>query len=1174
MAIMEVDFNNLIEVKKKDSNNNKVIPVLLRYGNEYFQIISKGKEIESAWKILIKIIYYKFNISNYQYIDKIKNEVFYDDKKTGIKQTIFTSIGTENNSFVKFSDKLYVYYFNKTINNLNLINKIRKENNLEKIKIYATNITDIDNDDFNKEIEDLKMSIKKNKKSIKFKKANLVVAYINRIILSDEEKLSKYVRDQFYKKNLIGDIILNEQHEELLKEFMINAIYNFDNGKALEEIEDDHLFALGLVRFSMKYYNSKGKGDFWSHFKEEFNVTIKQNKQSSIHDFFEKTMKKYDMVYESSVSQKIDNITMHSFVADHSANVLLDYLFDFWRIHLSRNIANLDTSNYEDSPFDKLIKIMSSRTQDVMSHTSLLLTFEKIIPSFKNRIKRIIKLMNEAFWNDIKINETGNRINHLLNKWILDSNGAFKKEKEYVKKHHLKNKGEVLLHSPVLKINHLTNTLNISFPQQLLINCNEEDRPYWLIKCSNLTNDIIVNANEKYKKDKISYYIEKMEKDIPLTLILCEIDISLMSNDKVLSSYRINKSDVRLFDSDGKCIDYDINIIPEGNTTSYSNSELYPEVLGETNKAIRENDLFIKTINCIKGQIIILNGSKGLQVGQKLTEGLTEVYPIYGAKLVYENKNFDIYSKLPKLIFKASSDELAGVSLVINKIQNKVVDNKFKSFKIADELNDIGYVIDLNDYISKDGIYNIILSYPKYHKQKNIASLAYIKGFNYYFEDAPYIFKENAKIVFEGKLPILDELNEEQLENINASKSSFTFNYVDEHSEFYCYSVFENKLKVNYLINMQKYPIYFNIPAFYWKYKSNDEWNTQKPNDLLLKRFKDDIQRLYVDGPFDFTKAKIVTSDDVDIAEEESEINITNQKNNYFEIEKVYNWFRNDRSVINRKLFLLLDNKKIDLLNVICRSRLNSVILQGDFEKNLLIGTLDIDGNEQYTVTIKYNGNVICENEQVIDNQFSIESKLESGVYEISVYETIEDDDGFDFQNESILLNEKPIHKKIINLLYLQNQKIKFNGYQDCKHLFSPVVFSKPYFLTNFERISYEFLEDKEVYGIWNENIDMDNKNQLNSFIYYKAKLQTKNKYDYDTFLMDVIVLFPQKMKLESMIIICLDDEAEYGNLIIDLKRRWILTNYNYNNLNKYERFECIFLCDDQYFYLLELVEE
>ena len=38
---------------------------------------------------------------------------------------------------------------------------------------------------------------------------------------------------------------------------------------------------------------------------------------------------------------KIDNISMHSFVTKQCAPQFSDYLFDFWRIDLWRNIDNM-----------------------------------------------------------------------------------------------------------------------------------------------------------------------------------------------------------------------------------------------------------------------------------------------------------------------------------------------------------------------------------------------------------------------------------------------------------------------------------------------------------------------------------------------------------------------------------------------------------------------------------------------------------------------------------------------------------------------------------------------------------------------------------------------------------------------------------------------------------------
>ena len=1186
MLIKEIDFTKINQHK-----NTNVIPVFMQYGNECYEIATTKNHVENSWPIFQKLFYYKFYLENTDYLNSLFEQYLFSNEKSRGRilfsrsdKTFHNELSTDRDTASKFGTRDYVCQMPVKYHNLVVLKKVVKETALKDFRLFVTTSEEIEDSGFKKELSEVKKQFTRKKKNpYKIKKGNLVVGHINGIVLSDEEKLIKYVRAEFKKKNLLGDIVLSSEQEIVLNRYMSAQLERFSRNASNFKPEYGRVFALALVRYAMKNYNTKGKADFWPYFKTDYNVSIPGNDQKFIHSIFENLMKRYGMVYSETVNQKIDNITMHSFVADHSANQLFDYLFDFWRLDLGRNSDNLNTTDKGDSDFGTLIDAMQHGTQDVMTHTSLLLNFAKTKPAFKNRVKRIIRLMNDAFWNDALVNETGNRINHLLNVWIENPKGAFQKEKNYVAKHTSKEKGEILFHSPVFNVNYQDETLRIILPHQRLIGCIEEDKPRWIIKCSNSEFETReIPTNEHYKHDKIGRYVERMIIEVPLHLMLSGFEFSLMNEDKELKKYKIQPSCIRFFDEKGKYVDHKNAILPTGYVTAYSDNEAYPEVLGETNKSMKSDGLIMKSFNLVMGQIITLDDGSGVQVGQKLTEGLNETYPISGAELIDGGSNYKIYASLPKLLFKANGDDLKGISLVINGKQNKIVDKPVSEFKISKELKTSGYLIDLADYISSEGLYRIALSYPKMHKQMDIGSLAFIKGFNFMFVNAPYIFEEYGKIKLERNVKIDKNTKENDgtwTSDYSGDSFSFNFGERNENSENYCDLVQDCKLVLRCNVGSSIYPIHFEIPALYWKFSADDEWNSRQPVNTPLKEFKNKLKRLYITGPFNLSKSVITTTDDVDIAEEESEIKLVNGKNRYFEIDKVYNWFKNDRTETYRKLFITLDDKRVDLLNVICKSRLKNISLIGDFDNNILKGSLDIEGDENYTISIYHNGKTICEDEQVTDNQFSIVTDLETGNYEINVYEISEDDDdGFDVGTESILLNSKPIVKKLINLNSLDNQEIILRGYQDKTKKFMPRLFAKKYVIKELEKISYtEFLNEEtesEIYGIWNENIDYSNEEEMNGYILYKGRL---GAYKFDgTFqqFMKVLVLFTDKMQPESIIVLAKDaDGVDFGSLVIDKSREWIVPGFQYNKMTKYDKKKCDCFYDDQSFYLIEIEE-
>lgn len=1193
MLIKEVDFKNI-----KEYRNTKVIPVFIQYEVDCYEIAVNKKQSENAWPILQKLFYNKFYCAHKEYLDSLFDiRLFGNATSPGVyifsrsDKTFKNELSTIRNTAVKFANDAYVCLRRNNYENLLVLRKIVNDVSLTNFRLFVSTVDEIQEPDFEKEYASVKRQfIKKKKNQYKIKKGNLVVGHINGLVLTEEEKLIKYVRREFDNKTLIGDIVLSEEQEVLLNKYMATQLKKFVNtpikNKTISFKPDySRVFALGLVRYAMKNYNKSHSGDFWPHFKTNYGISISSNKQQYLHTVFKNILICFGKVYDENSVNKIDNITMHSFVADNSAFQLFDYLFDFWRLDLARNSENLNNGEEGELAFKTLIEAMKKNTtQDVMSHTSLLLNFSKTKIIVKNRVKRIIKLINDAFWNDTPINETGNRINHLLNMWITNQKGTFQKEKNYVSRFSSKEKGETMFHAPVFNITYETGKIQIILPHQRLIDCGDGDYPIWKIECVNSKN-YIEYIKPEYKKDKIGYYVERTNIEIPINLILSEFTLKLLSGDKELRKYKIDSSNIRFFDEKGKNIDYKKAIIPEGYVTAYSNNEEYPSLLKDSINSIRYDEIFIKAFNLAKGQIVVLDDGTGLQVGQRLKEGLAETYPVDGVIIKSNALDYEVYSELPKILFKSTPDQLPGISLTINGSHNKIIEKTIKEFKFADDLKTTCYMLDLSEFISIEGLYTLVLNFPKMHVQKNLGTIAYIKGFDFRFKEAPYIFKEYGTISFKSSLRINKKQSENDGEwqsNINTNNYIFNFGERNVDAEGYCRLIEDRKLKLEYTLNGVNYPIYFDIPALYWKFNESDEWSTKPIANVILKDLKNKNKRLYVSGPFNFNKSVISTTNDVDIAEEESEIKYQNVKGNcFFDVTKIFDWFKNDRNEVFRQVFISLNGMNYVLFNIICKSTLLGVNLIGDFENSIIKGEVDIEGNESYTVSIYHNNQIICEDEQIIDKQFCIKTSLEPGDYEIYVYEISnidEDNDGFESESTAIQLNSNPIIKRLINLKNLTGQIIRLKGYQDLKKKYMPIFFKCEYIIFNLEKITYEEYknsqEEWDFYGIWNENINTRQDEVMSQFTYYKAKLGAV-KYDGSRMIFsDVVVMYLDTMNSDSIILLNKDEQGAISSLVINKELRRIVSTYQLKKMSRFEKRQCTLFFDDKYYYITEIEEE
>lgn len=327
----------------------------------------------------------------------------------------------------------------------------------------------------------------------------------------------------------------------------------------------------------------------------------------------------------------------------------------------------------------------------------------------------------------------------------------------------------------------------------------------------------------------------------------------------------------------------------------------------------------------------------------------------------------------------------------------------------------------------------------------------------------------------------------------------------------------------------------------------------------------------------------------MDIADEESEIKCTDIKNPSFDLSKAFDWF-NDRDEIYRTLYIKFDeDKEKRLARVVCKSVLNNVNLIADFDNNILLGDVDIYGNESYTISIKHKDQIICEDKQIVDGKFEVEceNELETGKYEINVYEVVENEsDGFDVETSSIILNKEPIIKEIINLSNLDNERIILKGYKDKGNKYYPLYLSYDYYISNLKRTTFNDLinegtlieEDGEVinlYGVWNENIDYLDKDVMNSFVWYKGTLMlNKNGMTYK--LSNVLMMFTDKLDMKSIYVFIPDEQDDYSGLVIYIEKeqRQIVTGYQYKKLTRQQKRQCEMFDDNRNYLLIDFKED
>lgn len=1035
--------------------------------------------------------------------------------------------------------------------------------NLHFIK-YVKDLLEIDFDlwlceaenknDTDKDCSDLiaKLSPKRKRNRLKIAKTKNVIARINEEILSDAEKFYLKVEKEYDKKILLGDIVINDDEENLLKQYMQNELLSLDKFGTRFKPKRMKVFAFGLVRFAMKYYS---EGKFWPFFKDEYGVAIKTNNQHEIHDWFSYIMKNTGKTYDDKLPQKIDNISLHSFVTDKCSRQFFDYLFDFWRKELNRNIENIYGDGNE--LFKELIgeiKLNNSvGINNVMKHTSMALELNE--KSCRLRVRRFLKLMDECFWNGDVIPETGNRFNELLRDWMATSNGKFQREFQ-IKTREKGVRGQKLLSKPQLQVKYINSSFSLRLPKEILPHCTEEEQPFWRIEAEGIEPIV------KYPilmRGSVFLYTEETKTEIPAEMLFKRISITLYSERRKYVAFAIKADEVRFFNEDGKHIDHSVSL-PAGNLFCYSAVKEIPQILYKDKQTpqIAEN-MFIGIYQAVKGDIVLLHNNHAVQVGEKINEGLSGNSRVGGVEAVSGNVSYSIYSKLPKILFKAPKEKIGGVAIMISGIDRpyRLIDFPYHEFKIDDSLDEIyAYIIDLNDFISNEGRYQIAINIPNSQKQYAY-NLCYIKDFAFGFENAPYIFTDAGSICFGKNLNI--EIKGDKWD-IDGDTNRLNLNFNPVSAEFSKDYIEDWELKLNYKLSGEIISLKFELPVFLWKYRKNDDWSISEPADLFLKNLPN---KLYVKGPFNFNDKgknklfldlKNADSEDTDMFAEP----VKDEDCFAFPFGNFKSWLNQD--IVRRRIKLQLDGKEYSFVDVYCRSVVLSHNLTGDFESGKLYGDFNVFGGGEYTVAIKKDDKIIAEDIPLIEGKFELETEITFGVYSISVYELFDDDSGFDSFNVEIGL----YNIEIRDLKNLAKKKINLKAIKNISGKYAPIKLDYEYSLENLTKTDVATLQGKdiELLGLWREDLSDE---QLSELPMYECGI-SNNKGD--TF--KGLLLFYSRIDTKSAVVLELTRDGAVS-LYYDSYRHRLIPEIQVNKFQKYEKFKrTTVLQDDIYAFVVE----
>ncbi len=1051
-------------------------------------------------------------------------------------------------AFIKFASNLYIEVPNNTATTLNIIKQfqIPFSKDCGTFRIY---LAQADREPTEGEIASFENDQLVNKRTIK--KGKRYIARINSLILSPQEKLFKRINEEFGKKPLIGDIALDEKEKQILLDYMKEEFAVLKNYSRTFEPTYPRAFTYGMVLYAQEHY---GGGNFWGNIESVFGTKVDGNKQRLINNVCNRTLKEYSKACADGKNNPTVSICLHSFVSTPCANQFFDYLFDYWRIDLNRDVRNLNGDDGHDV-FDILINEIKKNNEqgvkDLMVHTSLALINNP--RGAKIRLRNYLKLIDGAFYGDCSIPNTNTRLIHLLKEWTENPRGRFQNEFKRVSTQ-ARNRGETLLRRPTLLFNRLKGSFSLGLPRQILKDCSMEEASSlsWVIESDVFGKRSVIPTP---LDGKAGVYADKCEcSGLTLEDIFHALRYRLVDGGgKVYLKGEIKDNEVRFFDDDGRCIDFGSGFLPDGNVYVAFKSQK-PYILGRRDAAVEARGPGMDRLQLERGDIVILPSGTALLVGkaEAMKEGLLQQSLVNGASV----DGLPIYKSCPLVFFRSKQENLLGSVVILNDRRFRLSDIPLREIKLVDSIDDVfGYVLDLSSF--EFGLREGKVSFSLWLGQRRRIEKDFylLFDFKYEFLDSPYVFKENGRIAFpaEPSIVMKGDLWERKL-----GKSILSFRFDPNDMEQTGFSIAERKLILPYHLNGGEIQIAFDIPALYWRFNQADEWNYRRPADVFYQNIPSHV---YVEGPFESDEISLIADLSGQDIESDGKIQFESSERR-FRFAEIKSWILDRSSDAIRTYIRLKDVGPYAFLTVQCHSKVNSSEVYGDFDDNKIIGSLDISGSGDYTISL--SGPDVDAKDIPLENgrfEISLDKPLKEGSYSLWVYETEEDDFDCDEPLEIPLLKE-PISFFLKDITRLEGVSYRVLSYSYYKKAYLPRSLADGLVIRDLKRQNVKEWLLKEEEGDFEFLFERMDEIDWSKSVLYTGVL-TNEAIGGRLTNFDILLLFPNKLDPSDRIVLKLEEDRAI-NLYCNLETGMLVAE------SEYGRYQNSVL---RYTYIKELID-
>ena len=623
-----------------------------------------------------------------------------------------------------------------------------------------------------------------------------------RPVLTPFARLKRRILRELPKRKLVGDVVISSYEYTLLLDYLRNVYRGIVRGSfsACEE----PVLSVALVQLGIKHYD----GNYWSHFAQEVGVNAIPNQHRMVlSSCLTRTLNAQGKAMVE-VGHFVKNVLLHGFVSHHYTDDLFNFLFAFYRLDLERDIARLDR--------DMMQSLMEVMTRDDNTGRTYLLkkqTAEAIIANpigSKIRIRRLLRLIDNCFWNGLLPVNSLNRLSQCFIRW-QENSADF--SVEYGKYHGGGSEGSRAksFSSPCLMHNASTGRFSLVLPTQL-IRFEHDTEVYWRINAGENSRSVAVDLFQGVT----GYRTGETAMDILPRDIFKDYDIELMSGENRLRRFRIASDCARFFSNSG------LMILPRSLPTGDVYAFTLPEKLISSEALIDSVHASTLTLHYFEfeyGDVLRLPDGTPLSIGKRIEEGLLPRGRIAGAYgLNGEAEQLTLFSQPPSLLIRMSPTKSAGTRIIVMDKHFRLADETATIINLDDRSGETGYVISSRDYgCTVNGTYTLFVDVPN-DRTTRYYEFALINGFNASFEDAPYTFVPRGTLRFADGLTVEHDPRTEKVPKENA----------------YNFEIDASADAVEFVV--EQLPVRLYVPVLKWQF-DDANWQVEKPGEVWHSDF-------------------------------------------------------------------------------------------------------------------------------------------------------------------------------------------------------------------------------------------------------------------------------------------------------------------------------------------------